>query len=140
MTGEIDLAKVQIETLTRENKSLQVDLHRKIGELESTQVQLRHLQERINDKSWGLLWEQGTAKTKPVIETAAFQFSNGTIDGLLVVAPPGVERNWNTDEIPKHLPAEFALDTMIGVFSTARKHTRNHIRMMNALLRFNGLS
>lgn len=47
MTGEIDLAKVQIETLTRENKSLQVDLHRKIGELESTQVQLRHLQEQM---------------------------------------------------------------------------------------------
>lgn len=108
--------------------------------IEPFEHQLRHLQERINDKSWGLLWEQGTAKTKPVIETAAFQFSNGTIDGLLVVAPPGVERNWNTDEIPKHLPAEFALDTMIGVFSTARKHTQNHIRMMNALLRFNGLA
>lgn len=104
------------------------------------QHQLDHLKNHINDKSWGLLWEQGTAKTKPIIETTAFHFDNGEINGLLVVAPPGVERNWNTDEIPKHLPPEFALDTMIGVFSTARKHTQNHVRLMNALLRFDGLA
>ncbi len=102
--------------------------------------QIDHLLEHVNDKAWGLLWEQGTAKTKPVIETAAFQFANGQINGLLVVAPPGVERNWNTDEIPKHLPPEYALDTMVQVFSTSRKHTQPHIRAMNALMRHDGLA
>ena len=108
--------------------------------MEPFQHQIEHLRQHVNDKSWGLLWEQGTAKTKPIIETAALKFSEGSIDGLLVVAPPGVERNWNTDEIPKHLPPEFALDTMVQVFSTARKHTQAHKRSMNAAMNYVGLS
>jgi hypothetical protein len=102
--------------------------------------QLAHLKDHVNDKAWGLLWEQGTAKTKPIIDTACFLFANGDIDGLLVVAPPGVERNWNTDEIPTHMPAEFAIDTMVQVFLTAKKHTAGHRRAMSALLRHQGLA
>lgn len=102
--------------------------------------QLEHLKKRADTKAWGLLWEQGTAKTKPTIETAAYLYANDKIDGVLVVAPPGVERNWNTDEIPEHLPSEIALDTMVQVFSTARKATQAHKRAMNALLRHQGLS
>lgn len=102
--------------------------------------QRNHLEQRVNETAWGLLWEQGTAKTKPIVDTAAFKFANGEINGLLVVAPPGVERNWNTDEIPKHLPAEYALDTMVQVFLTKKKGTQAHKRAMNALMNWNGLS
>ena len=72
--------------------------------------QRQHLKDHLHKKAWGLLWEQGTAKTKPIIDTAAIHFMDGNIDGLLVVAPPGVERNWNTDEIPKHLPPEIGME------------------------------
>lgn len=102
--------------------------------------QRKHLEEHVNAPAWGLLWEQGTAKTKPIVDTAAIQFMRGNIDGLLVVAPPGVERNWNTDEIPKHLPPELALDTMVQVFLTARKSTKVHKRAMEALLNWKGLA
>lgn len=102
--------------------------------------QLEHLKNHMREKSWGLLWEQGTAKTKPIIDTAAILYENGEINGLLVVAPPGVERNWNTDEIPKHMPAELALDVRVQVFSTARKATQAHKRAMNSLFTHDGLS
>jgi predicted nucleic acid-binding Zn-ribbon protein len=47
VNSEIEVTKMQVDSLTRENKSLQVDLNRKIGELESAHDQVHHLQERI---------------------------------------------------------------------------------------------
>lgn len=102
--------------------------------------QLDHLNNHVNEKAWGLLWEQGTAKTKPIIDTAVFKYANEEIDGLLVVAPPGVERNWNTDELPKHLPDDYTFDVMTQVFLTAKKHTKDHKRGMDMLLRWDGLA
>jgi SNF2 family DNA or RNA helicase len=109
-------------------------------QIDPFQHQLKHLQQHVDDATWGLLWEQGTAKSKPVIDTVAIKFRQGEIDGLLVVAPPGVERNWNTDELPKHLPPDVALETRIQVFSTARKATQAHKRAMNSLFTHDGLS
>lgn len=102
--------------------------------------QAKHFLRHADTKAWGLLWEQGTAKTKPIIDTAALLYENRKIDGMLVVAPPGVERNWKSDEIPKHLPAEFALDWMVEFFSTSKKHTKNHQRLMNRLLNHDGMA
>lgn len=99
-----------------------------------------HLANHAEDKAWGLLWEQGTAKTKPIIDTAAYLYMNEKINGLLVVAPPGVERNWNTDEIPSHLPPEISLDTRIQVFLTNRKHTKDHKNAINAVINHDGLA
>ena len=102
--------------------------------------QRNHLEKHSEEKAWGLLWEQGTAKTKPIIDTAAIKYMNDQIDGLLVVAPPGVERNWNTDEIPKHLPDDISFDTMTQVFLTAKKGTKAHRRAMDLLMEWKGLS
>lgn len=102
--------------------------------------QRSHLEENVEKTSWGLLWEQGTAKTKPIVDTAAFLYENKKIDALLVVAPPGVERNWNTDEIPKHLPSDYTFDTMTQVFLTAKKNTKPHKRAMEALISWDGLA
>lgn len=99
-----------------------------------------HLEQHYHKTAHGLLWEQGTAKTKPVIDTAALLFMEGKIDALVVVAPPGVERNWQTDEIPKHLPDDLMLDTMTGVFRTNKKHTAAHKRGMQILLDHDGLA
>ena len=102
--------------------------------------QQKHLEEHLTEKAWGLLWEQGTAKTKPIIDTASILYLRGEINGLLVVAPPGVERNWNTDEIPTHMPPDVALDTLVQVFKTAKKATQAHKRAMNSLFNHDGLA
>lgn len=102
--------------------------------------QLKHFEDHRETPAWGLLWEQGTAKTKPVIDTAAWLYMNGKIDALLVVAPPGVERNWNTDEIPTHLPPNVALDTRVEVFSSDKKGTKDHKWRMASILKHKGLA
>ena len=102
--------------------------------------QQEYLETNVSKKAWGLLWEQGTAKTKPIIDTAALLYMDDKIDGLLVIAPPGVERNWNSDEIPEHLPPEVALDTMMQVFKTSKKSTQAHKRSMESLFRHVGLA
>ena len=109
-------------------------------QVEPFEHQRLHLQNNLKKKAWGLLWEQGSAKTKPIIDTAAIHYQAGNINGLLVVAPPGVERNWNTDEIPKHMPPDVALDTLVQVFKTAKKHTQAHKRAMESLFTHDGLA
>lgn len=52
--------------------------------------------------AWGVLFEQGLGKTAPTIRTAEHLFRNGKIDGVIVVAPNGVHRNWVSDELPLH--------------------------------------
>lgn len=67
-------------------------------------------QAEIAESTWHLpayaLWhEQGTGKTRIVLETAERLHRAGKITGLLVVAPPGVHLGWALDECPKHLDA-----------------------------------
>ncbi len=102
--------------------------------------QKEHLEKHYKKKSWGLLWEQGTAKTKPIIDTGVALWVDGEIDAMVVVAPSGVERNWKSDEFPAHLPAEYALDWMIEFWHNAKKHTLNHKQLMHRLLTFKGMA
>lgn len=57
-----------------------------------------------NKVAFALLMEQGTGKTKVIIDDAARCWGEGTIDALLVIAPNGVHTKWVTIEIPKHMP------------------------------------
>jgi hypothetical protein len=53
---------------------------------------------------YALLMEQGTGKTKVIIDDAARCWGEGKIDALMVFAPNGVHIKWITQEIEKHLP------------------------------------
>jgi SNF2 family DNA or RNA helicase len=52
---------------------------------------------------FALFMEMGTGKTKVAIDNATFLFDRGEIDAVLVVAPKGVYRNWES-ELAAHLP------------------------------------
>ena len=52
--------------------------------------------------AWGVLFEQGLGKTPPTIRTAEHLFRRDLIDGVVVIAPNGVHRNWISDELPAH--------------------------------------
>tara|TARA_R100000329_G_scaffold150886_1_gene145007 strand:+ start:14977 stop:16671 length:1695 start_codon:yes stop_codon:yes gene_type:complete len=54
-------------------------------------------------KEFALLMEQGTGKTKVIIDNAAYLYSKGRINSLIVIAPNGVHRNW-IKEIETHMP------------------------------------
>jgi SNF2 family DNA or RNA helicase len=55
-------------------------------------------------ESFALLMEQGTGKTKVILDNAAYLYGKGNITALVVIAPNGVHRNWLSKEIPDHMP------------------------------------
>jgi SNF2 family DNA or RNA helicase len=57
-----------------------------------------------NKEAFALLMEQGTGKTKVIIDDAARLWGEGKIDAMLVIAPNGVHTKWVTIELPKHMP------------------------------------
>lgn len=54
-------------------------------------------------EAFGLLMEQGTGKSKVIVDTVAMQYGHGMIDALLVVAPNGVQRGWLMEHLPYHM-------------------------------------
>jgi SNF2 family DNA or RNA helicase len=70
------------------------------------QHQALFLSESGRRASYGLFWEQGTGKTKGLIDDAALLFAEGQIDAAFVLAPNGVHRNWVVEELPKHWPED----------------------------------
>lgn len=51
-----------------------------------------------------LFLEQGLGKTAITLRLAAYKYSRGEIDQLLVIAPNGVHVQWHDEELPKFLP------------------------------------
>ena len=47
--------------------------------------------------------EMGTGKSKVLIDNISMLYDNGKINGVLIVAPKGVVKNWYEGEIPAHL-------------------------------------
>jgi len=80
-----------------------------------------------------LWWEQGTGKTKPVIDEAAELYEAGEIDGLMVVAPNGVHRNWASDELPVHMPERVLKKTRCHIwYSTdTKRHQESFLETLN---------
>ena len=66
-------------------------------------------QHKALERSWereyfAYFMEMGTGKSKVLIDNAAMLYNQGKINGLLLIAPKGVYKNWYEDQIPTHLP------------------------------------
>lgn len=108
--------------------------------MESFEHQRRLEEQTWSEAAYALFWEQGCGKTRPVIRTASRLFGAAEINGLLVVAPPGVESNWVTDEIPAHMPEDVQEQMATMVWRTKSASTRWHKRKFEALLAHLGLA
>jgi hypothetical protein len=69
---------------------------------------------------FALLMEQGTGKSKIVVDTAAYLYANNKITSLVIIAPNGVHRNWLRNEIPFHMP-EWCPRKMVYYYSGMKK-------------------
>lgn len=87
-----------------------------------------------------IFWEQGTGKSKLVIDTAAWLYLLGRIDAVAVVAPNGVHRNWVENEIPDHLPDAVMARARAFHFQSPRADTKWHKQAVRSLLHFPGLA
>lgn len=68
------------------------------------QHQIRGLLLSRDAHAFGLLLEMGLGKSKLLIDTASYLFSNGKINGLVIICPKSITRSWSEQQIPTHLP------------------------------------
>jgi SNF2 family DNA or RNA helicase len=66
--------------------------------------QLKALERSWEQENFAYFMEMGTGKSKVLIDNCAMLYDKGEINGLLLIAPKGVYKNWYESEIPKHLP------------------------------------
>ena len=66
--------------------------------------QLKTLKMSWDKKAFAYFMEMGTGKSKVLIDNAAMLYDKGHINGLLIIAPKGVYKNWYDQEVPTHLP------------------------------------
>lgn len=57
---------------------------------------------------FALLMEQGTGKSKVIVDTSAYLWEEGKIDLVLIIAPKGVAPGWVRKEYPEHMGAPYA--------------------------------
>ena len=65
--------------------------------------QLKALEMSWERPYFAYFMEMGTGKSKVLIDNISMLYDNGKINGVLIVAPKGVVKNWYEGEIPTHL-------------------------------------
>ena len=65
--------------------------------------QKKALSQSWNRDSFAYFMEMGTGKSKVLIDNICLLYLTNKIKGALVVAPKGVYRNWEVEQIPAHL-------------------------------------
>jgi len=80
--------------------------------------------------AFAYLMDQGTGKTKVIIDDAAHNFRLGRINGLLVLAPNSVKTNWvdpdgsGDDEVTKHIPPDINCNAGCWVSNPTKTQAR----------------
>lgn len=87
-----------------------------------------------------IFWEQGTGKSKLTIDTACWLWLRGLIDGVLVVAPNGVHRNWVEKEIPDHVPDEVMASVRAFHYQSPKADTKWHKQAVKAVIEHKGFA
>lgn len=84
--------------------------------------------------AFGYFMEQGTGKTKVLLDDAADLYLNGgdegKIDTLIIVAPNGVHSQWVTEQIPEHLSESVP---WCGAYTVASPTAEEASRMRKAM-------
>ena len=65
--------------------------------------QLKALEMSWDKEVFAYFMEMGTGKSKVLIDNVSMLYDRGDINGLLLIAPKGVYKNWHTGEIPTHM-------------------------------------
>jgi len=92
------------------------------------------------EEARAIFWEQGTGKSKLTIDTACWLWMRGLIDGVLVVAPNGVHRNWVEKEIPDHVPDEVIKHVRAFHYQSPKADTKWHKQAVKAVIEHKGFA
>lgn len=89
---------------------------------------------------YGILAEMGTGKTKMTLDTAMWLYDPGEINGVLVVAPNGVQRSWIEDEIPIHVHMNMADPAGMHFYESKKASTKRHQEALTRVTSHSGLA
>jgi len=94
--------------------------------------QLDALETSWDKENFAYFMEMGTGKSKVLLDNAAILYDKGLINGLLLIAPKGVYKNWYDSEIPVHLPDHISKKVVLWKTSDKSKKQKE---ILNTLFR-----
>ena len=92
--------------------------------------QLDALEASWDKENFAYFMEMGTGKSKVLLDNAAMLYDKGQINGLLLIAPKGVYKNWYDQEVPVHLPDH--IEKKMVLWKTSDKSTKQK-KILNTL-------
>ena len=87
--------------------------------------QLKALEMSWEKKAYAYFMEMGTGKSKVLLDNIAMLYDKGKINGVLIVAPKGVYKNWYAGEIPTHLPDHIEKKAVLWQANITKKQKQN---------------
>ena len=102
--------------------------------------QLKEWTDHQNTQARAIFWEQGTGKSKLIIDTAWSLWKSGQITAVIIVAPNGVHRNWIESEIIEHTPEDCLPYCRAFCFESSKSATKASQREITKLVNHKGLS
>ena len=91
--------------------------------------QLKALEMSWDKEVYAYFMEMGTGKSKVLIDNVSMLYDKGEINGLLLIAPKGVYKNWYDSEIPVHMADHIEKKTVLWTAS----HTKPKLKELNTL-------
>ena len=93
--------------------------------------------ESRDEPAWGFFMEQGTGKSKVMVDTAAWNYMRGRVNGVLIVCDKGIVRTWVEEHLPENMPRH--IPYRILVFDAARAGTKKAAAERRDWMEFDGL-
>jgi SNF2 family DNA or RNA helicase len=84
-------------------------------------------------EAYALFMEQGTGKSKVIIDNIAYLFRKGSIDTAIIAAPKGVYRNWYASEFKTHMPEDVVQFSKVCIWSPVE--TKKNIEELTSFLK-----
>ena len=91
--------------------------------------QLKALGASHNRENYALFMEMGTGKSKVLVDNIAMLYDKGKINAALIVAPKGVYRNWERQEIPIHMPDHIVHNVVTWSPVTTKKQQKENLKL-----------
>jgi hypothetical protein len=86
-----------------------------------------------DDDARALLWTMRTGKTKSILDTVCYRYSDRRdIDGLLIIAPNGVHVNWVRRQLPAHMWG--CVDHYAHAYQSSEAHKQSHAASLERCL------
>lgn len=100
--------------------------------------QNKTLSETWDLPAYALWWEQGTGKSKGLIDNGAVLWLEKLIGGIFLLAPSLLHRNFICREVPKHLPENVSERTKTFYWNTQRAKTKGWQNAAQDFLKYDG--